>query len=121
MSLNKSLNKAESRTKKFQRQASKSLSVLKGGLIALGVGIAAFSVKAIQDYASVGDEIDKMSKRTGFSAEAISKLRFAAEQSGASIETVEKGVKRMASVASGRRGLGLKTYDGLPGAIEPRT
>ena len=98
VSLNKSLNKAESRTKKFQRNASKSLSVLKGGLIALGVGIAAFSVKAIQDYASVGDEIDKMSKRTGFSAEAISKLRFASEQSGASIETVEKGVKRMASV-----------------------
>ena len=98
VSLNKSLNKAESRTKKFQRQASKSLSVLKGGLIALGVGIAAFSVKAIQDYASVGDEIDKMSKRTGFSAESLSKLRFAAEQSGAELATVEKGAKRMASV-----------------------
>ena len=66
VSLNKSLNKAESRTKKFQRQASKSLSLLKVGLAGLAVGIAAFSVKAIQDYASVGDEIDKMSKRTGF-------------------------------------------------------
>ena len=106
--LNKSLNKAESRTKKFQRGASKSLSLLKVGLAGLAVGIAAFSVKAVQDYASVGDEIDKMSKRTGFSAESLSKLRFAAEQSGAELSTVEKGAKRMAAVLLDAE-LGLKT------------
>jgi hypothetical protein len=42
-------------------------------------------------FAAAGDEIDKMSARTGVSAEAISGLAFAAEQGGASAQDLEKG------------------------------
>ena len=49
-----------------------------------------------------------MAKRTGFSTEALSELRFAAEQSGADLGTLEKGVKRMQSTLLDAE-LGLST------------
>lgn len=52
--------------------------------------------KMINKYVEVGDQIDKMRKRTGFSAEALSELSYAAEISGADLSVLEKGVKRMA-------------------------
>ena len=70
--------------------------------------VVGFAIKSINAYAEVGDAINKMSLRTGFGTEALSKLRFAAEQSGASLETVELGAKRMASVLLDAE-LGLKT------------
>lgn len=50
---------------------------------------------AVKHFASAGDTLDKMSKRTGLSAEALSELGFAAEQSGANLEALEKGVRKM--------------------------
>ena len=99
---------AKGRTDKFKRKTSKLLNAVKLGLIGAAAAVGFFAIKSIQNYAEVGDEIDKMSKRTGFAAETISKLRFAAEQTGTSIETVEKGVKRMASTLLDAE-LGLKT------------
>ena len=43
----------------------------------------------------MGDALDKMSLRTGVSAEALSELGFAAEQAGADLETLENGLKFM--------------------------
>jgi len=61
-----------------------------GGAIVASMGLM------IKRYVSAGDQIDKMSKRTGFAAETLSELRYAAEISGANIESLEKAVKRMA-------------------------
>ena len=45
--------------------------------------------------AKAGDEIAKMSDRTGFSATTLSELKHAADLSGSSLDSLEKGVKRM--------------------------
>lgn len=87
------LKKAEQRLRAFGAGARRA------GMIAAGIGAAvlapiALAVKAFMNW---GDTVDKMSKRTGLGAEFISELAFAAEQSGASIENVEKAVKAMQS------------------------
>lgn len=57
-------------------------------------GVAAAAV-GVRNFLSLGDELDKMRQRTGISVEALSELRHAAKQSGASLGDVEKGVRRM--------------------------
>jgi len=71
-----------------------------GGAILGALGIAT------KTFATTGDEIQKMSLRTSISTEALSEMRFALEQSGSSIEGMEKGVRRMTSfIQDGRDGL----------------
>jgi len=74
-----------------------------GGVIVASMGLM------IKKYVDAGDQIDKMSKRTGFAAETLSELRYAAEISGANIESLEKGVKRMAKTIVDA-GEGMATY-----------
>ena len=72
-----------------------SISGLGRQMVGLGVMLAAPLVASAKAFASMGDSVAKMAKRTGFSTEALSELGFAAQQSGSSIEDVEKGVRRM--------------------------
>lgn len=57
-----------------------------------GVVIAALGA-IVMKTAAVGDKFDKMSLRTGISVEKLSALAYAADISGSSIETMEKGLK----------------------------
>ena len=98
LALNRSLDKTQGRISKFSGRAGTAIKALGPPFLIAAGAAAAFGAKSIATFASVGDEIDKMSQRTGFSAEALSELRFAAEQSGADINTLEKGVKRMQAV-----------------------
>lgn len=66
------------------------------GLAATTPILAAFGAAA-NAFANAGDEIGKMSKRTGVGAEALSELGFAARRSGTDLPTVEKGLKRMST------------------------
>lgn len=50
---------------------------------------------AVLQFASLGSTIYDMSQRTGLGATAISELKFAAEQSGGSIEGLETGIRKM--------------------------
>lgn len=77
------------------------------GLAATAPLIAGFGA-ALKIFADVGDELHKMSQRTGLSVEALSELKFAASQSGTSITSVEKAVKRMATTLFDAQ-LGLST------------
>ena len=43
----------------------------------------------------MGDRLNKMAGRTGVAVEQLTALKFAAEQSGTSLETVEKGILKM--------------------------
>jgi len=90
--LQKGLKKGQQSMQQFKKVA---------GNIAAGIA-AAFSINAIRnmidDFAETGDMLQKMSLRTGLSVEALSGLKFAAEQSGASIETLETGVRNMQRV-----------------------
>ena len=58
-----------------------------------GAAIIGFGIKAVNSFADAGDAIQKMALRTGFSTEALSELKFAAEQSGASLEDNREGIK----------------------------
>jgi len=64
-------------------------------MAAFGVGAAGALGLAVRSFASQGDTLDKMSKRTGMSVESLSELSYAAQLSGASLADVEAGTKRM--------------------------
>lgn len=66
-----------------------------GFTIAAGVAATAFATDAILKFSEVGDAVDKMAKRTGLSATAVSALRIAADGAGTSIDSVETAVKKM--------------------------
>lgn len=63
----------------------------------LGIGTAAVAglVATTTVFASMGDELAKMSVRTGISVESLSALGYAADQSGADLTVLEGGVRRM--------------------------
>ncbi len=102
--------------KRAQRQLNAfGAAVRSAGLRLAALGTAALAPLglAVRRFSSAGDAIDKMSARTGFSAEALSELGFAAEQSGADIETLETGIRVLQrSINDAERGLSTAT-DGL--------
>lgn len=78
-------------------------------IAAAGAGAIAVFAKMTKQYIEAGDVIDKMSKRTGFAATTLSELAYAADISGADINMLEKGVKRMARTITDA-GEGLESY-----------
>ncbi len=64
-------------------------------MMAMGAAGLAPLASAVKHFSDTGAALDDMSKRTGLSAEALSELGFAADQSGAGLEVVEKGVRKM--------------------------
>jgi hypothetical protein len=104
------LDKAEQRNRMFSDSVQRGMKVAGASMVALGGAVVGFAALSVKSFAETGDAVQKMAQRTGFSTEALSELSFAAEQSGASIETLEKGVKRMASfIEDGRQGLSTTT------------
>ena len=74
--------------------------VRNAGKWAAGVATAAVSVgsamgEAVNQTAAYADEIDKASFRSGIGAENLQRYKYAAEQSGASLEDIEKSAKKM--------------------------
>lgn len=61
----------------------------------LGAAILAPFTLATRNFASFGDQIDKMSARTGVAAEDLQEIGYAAEQSGASMEAVNTAAKKL--------------------------
>ena len=75
------------------------------GVAAIGMGVA-----SVKSFAAAGDEVQKMSMRTGFSTEALSELKHAAELSGGSLGNLETGFKKMARfVDDAKTGLSTAT------------
>ena len=96
------LRAASARVKAFGR----SVGNIGASMMQLGTLAIAPMLGAAKLFASMGDSMAKMAKRTGFSVEALSGLTFAASQSGTSIEALEKGIKRMQmTIVDAGRGL----------------
>lgn len=72
-----------------------SVAAMGRQMLLMGGLVAAPLILATRTFATYGDQLDKMSKRTGISVEALSGLGFAARRSGASMETVEVAIRRM--------------------------
>jgi hypothetical protein len=62
---------------------------------AAGLAITGAFTAAARSFASFGDNLHKMSARTGASVEFLSEMKFAAEQSGASIEGLGEVLQKM--------------------------
>ena len=101
------LNQAQLKLKRFGTdiarigmQVAAAGAAVTGGLVAAGM-----------QFAAMGDQMAKMSKRTGLSVEAVSQLAYAARLSGTSIESLETGVKRMQrTIDDAGRGLTTAQY-----------
>ena len=94
------LNQMRDQTKKFSASVG---TMLKGAFAFAGIA-------GIKRLMSEMDRIQKLSLRFGISAEAIQRMGFAAEQGGASMEILAKGLanaNRMAVEAT----RGIKTYE----------
>lgn len=81
-------------TSKFQRGMSQAQDTVNK----MAAATAAMGAAAVYRLASVGDMFDKMSKRTGIAVEELSRFKFAAEQSGSSLGTVERSLQRMSAL-----------------------
>lgn len=90
-------------------------------LVGLGTAILAPLGAAVAVFAKMGDELQKMAGRTGVAVEALSGLKFAAEQSGTSLQTVEKGILKMnqavLQVSRGSKNF-IETFDKLGLSLE---
>jgi len=107
--LTRGLKRAMQQVKRFGAGVAK-LGVKLAGL---GVGLAAGLAAAAVQFAKAGDEIAKMSKRTGVSTEALSELKFVASQTGTNFSQLENAFRRMQrSIVDGERGL-TTTLDAL--------
>jgi hypothetical protein len=72
------------------------------GLKMMGLGAAMLAPLAgvAKSFADMGSKLWDMSKRTGVSVEALSVLGYAAEQSGADMESLETGLRKMQKAIS---------------------
>lgn len=87
----KDLKAAEGEARTFGRRSAVAVAA---GAVGFTV-LAGAAVASIRSFAAAGDEVQKMGQRTGFSTEALSELRHAAELSGSSLEGFETSVRRM--------------------------
>ncbi len=67
------------------------------GMVALGGSILAAGALSVKAFAEMGDEVAKMSRKTGISTVTLSEWRHVAELSGTSLQGLEKATKRMAT------------------------
>jgi len=97
-----------SRTMKNMGNSIRSVGI---NFLKVGTMMTAPIIAATMKYARFGDNIAKMSKRTGVGAQALSELQYAAERSGSTIEALDKGFRRMARVL-------IDSSDGLKDASD---
>ena len=77
------------------------------GMVAVGTAIVAPLIAATAQFAASGDQLNKMSARTGVAVEELSALGFAAKRNGSDMKTLEGGLKRMqANLSDFKRGVG---------------
>lgn len=72
-----------------------SIAFIGATLTAASAAVTAPLTATTAVFASYGDELSKAADRTGITASALSELRYAAEQSGASFSDLQNGLKGM--------------------------
>lgn len=85
------LNAAKAKLNSFGSAVAK----IGAGLTGAGLAIAGPLLASAKAFADVGSDLADMSGRTGIAVEQLSALKFAADQSGTSMEGLEKGVRKM--------------------------
>ena len=67
---------------------------------AVGLGLAGALGKALSSFASTGNELNKMSERTGLSVKLLSELAYAGKVAGFELSVVEDAAKNMRAALS---------------------
>lgn len=75
---------------------AKGAAAAAAGITTFGTSATVAAIAAVNHFAASGDEINKMAERTGASVEALSELRYAAGQSGASLDDLEAAMRAIA-------------------------
>ena len=89
--IQRGLNKAAAKLRAF----GAAVTGLGLKFTAMGAAMLAPFGASLKVFANMGSEFVDMSQRTGIAIEALSELKYAAQQSGSSLEEVELGVKNM--------------------------
>jgi len=102
--------RVQTATERMANHTREHLQRYRGYYLAAAAAVTAVSYaleKIVMSAAETGDKFEKMSKRTGVASEELSALAYAAEISGTNIDTLEKGLRYMAtSVLDVARGTG---------------
>jgi TP901 family phage tail tape measure protein len=103
-SLSGELDKAGGQVDNF----SKKIDKIGTAMLGVGTVITGAAATIVAKTADIGDQFDKMSKRTGVAVEDLSALSYAAEISGTNIGTVENGLRMLATnINDAAQGVGL--------------
>ena len=79
---------------------AQSLMRISAQVGAVGLGLAGAFGKALSSFASTGDELNKMSERTGLSVKLLSELAYAGKVVGFELSVVEDAAKNMRAALS---------------------
>jgi len=93
--LSPELRKAQDSAERFGASLKSASTVAAVAFTAAIAAAGAAAIGATARFAAVGDDLAKMSARTGLGVQALSELKFAADQSGTSLEGLETAVRRM--------------------------
>ena len=88
--------------KKANKTIQRSADIAKKATLAVGASFAVATVSLaamVKTTATAGDEFQKMAARLGISTQTLTELKFAAELSGASLENIENGLRKMSKTA----------------------
>lgn len=100
------LRLAERKLRAFGQKVSR----LGGSMMKLSAVVVGPLLAASKAFSSMGDEVAKMSKRTGVSVESLSQLRFVASQTGTEFGAMENALRKMQrSIYDAGRGLSTQT------------
>jgi len=92
---NAELQKGLESAQKRLRQFGATIRASGAWLAAAGGGILAPLTMAVKGFVESGDALAKMSARTGVAVEQLSQLKYAAEQSGLEMGSLENAIRRM--------------------------
>jgi hypothetical protein len=113
--LTQGLRTAWGKLKAFAGMVRAAFSAVIGGIAAVGAVIGAVVaplVAVTKRFADVGSELHDMAGRTGVAVETLSEMKYAAEQTGASLSDVETALRMMA-----KKGIPVEKFEELAKAI----
>lgn len=106
----------DTQLKRGLRRASGALRAFGAQVTAMAAAVAVPMGVMARQFARQGDDLHKMSQRTGATTEELSKLGHAAERSGASmgdVETALRGLSRQMDAAKRGSGEAAQAFDRL--------
>ena len=102
-------NKTSAAMNKLKTAAGNAFGVLKN--LAPALGVAGLG-KLVNDTLQLGDQLEKMSQKTGLAVPVLDKLRQAADLGGTEFKTLSRALPTLAKDAFDRLGLGVTNADG---------